>query len=80
MGCLASVNGLFTVTAVRQTRSSVVPIAGREHAGLSGQLGFMRTRLLFEPFTGEEDFLGLLSHVRSVCLALCAPLILLAFS
>ncbi|MEI2275853.1 condensation domain-containing protein [Sphingobacterium sp. ML3W] len=69
MGCLASVNGLFYRYSGQTDQVIGSPIAGREHAGLSGQLGFYANTLAFRSrFTGEEDFLGLLSHVRSVCL------------
>ncbi|MEI2270902.1 amino acid adenylation domain-containing protein [Sphingobacterium sp. ML3W] len=69
MGCLASVNGLFYRYSGQTDQVIGSPIAGREHAGLSGQLGFYANTLAFRSrFTGEEDFLGLLSQVRSVCL------------
>ncbi|HEY0067886.1 MAG TPA: condensation domain-containing protein, partial [Flavisolibacter sp.] len=45
------------------------PVAGREHVGLEGQIGFyLNTLALRSRFSGQQDFCQLLHHVKQVAL------------
>ncbi|MDR6571337.1 amino acid adenylation domain-containing protein, partial [Chitinophaga ginsengisegetis] len=70
MGLLGVLNALFYRYTGQEDIIIGSPVAGREHAELEGQIGFyLNTVALRSRFSGGDNFLSLLSHIRSTTLA-----------
>jgi amino acid adenylation domain-containing protein len=69
MGLLAGVNALLYGYSKQQDIIIGTPIAGREHADLEGQVGvYINTLALRTRFSGNSDFINLLSLTKEVTL------------